>query len=60
MVVFQRAYLLVPGDRAKRSSKKWLQESLTPPLTHPLCQVPPISSSSYLLAAAPGLALPPH
>lgn len=47
MMVFQRAYLSVPGDRVKGNSKKWLRQSLTPPLPHPLCQVPPISSTSY-------------
>lgn len=48
---------------AKRQNQgkqqKWLQESLIPPLPHPLCQVLPISSSSYPLAAVPGLAYLP-
>lgn len=57
-MVSQKAYLLVPEDRG--SSKKWLQESLTPLLLYPCCQMPPIPSFSYPLAAVPGLALPPH
>lgn len=43
MKVHQRASLEMPAAGG-RSSKKWLP---TPPLRHPLCQVPPISSSSH-------------
>lgn len=48
------------GARRQSSGKQQEIAAGVADPTPPLCQVPPISSSSYPLAAVPGLALPPH